>query len=445
MCYNSAVTVDGGEIGRAQALQALACGLPARTDFNPVLLKPTTDKKAQVIIHGKVAVDLDAKSYHAYKPRAMGAVLESWGRLTAAYEAVLVEGAGSPAEINLRDRDIANMGFAEAVDCPVILLADIDRGGVFAHLVGTLDLLSASEQARVKGFVINRFRGDIGLLEPGLRWLEERTGKPVLGVLPYLHGLLLDAEDAIATAALAKGEMRLKVIAPAYPRVSNHNDLDPLRLHPEVDFRWVGPGETPPAADLIVLPGSKAVRADLDWLREQGWDAAIRKHLRYGGKVIGLCGGYQMLGKAVHDPRGLEGAPGSTAGLAVLDSETMLESDKQLRNVSGHLCLPGRPAMTGYEIHLGVTTGDGPASAAVELADGRRDGVVSPDGQVFATVCHGLFDHPPALSALLAWAGLSESAPVDFAARREADLERLADAVEAALDWDKLRPLLPGI
>lgn len=201
MALNSAVTTDGGEIGRAQALQAYACGIAPHTDFNPVLLKPTTDRKAQVVIQGKVAADLDAKDYHAYKPRAMGAVLDSWKRLTQKFEAVLVEGAGSPAEINLRDRDIANMGFAEAVDCPVILVADIDRGGVFAHLVGTLDLLSPSEQARVKGFVINRFRGDIGLLEPGLRWLEERTGKPVLGVLPYLHGLFLDAEDAIAGGA----------------------------------------------------------------------------------------------------------------------------------------------------------------------------------------------------------------------------------------------------
>ncbi len=445
MALNSAVTVDGGEIGRAQALQALACGLPPHTDFNPVLLKPTTDKKAQVIIHGRVASDLDAKAYHAYKPRAMGAVLESWGRLTAAYEAVLVEGAGSPAEINLRDRDIANMGFAEAVDCPVIIVADIDRGGVFAHLVGTLELLSASEQGRVVGFVINRFRGDIALLEPGLDWLEERTGKPVIGVLPYLHGLLLDAEDAIATAAVdGKKAPKLKVVAPAYPRVSNHNDLDPLRLHPEVDFRWIGPGEAPPAADLIVLPGSKAVRADLDWLRDKGWDKAIEKHLRYGGKVIGLCGGYQMLGRQVHDPLGLEGRPGSTPGLAALDVATTLESDKQLRNVSGHLALPGRPAMTGYEIHLGVTDGAGLAQAAVELADGRCDGAISTDGQVFGTYCHGVFDHPEALTALLAWAGMQETEQVDFAARREADLDRLADAVEAALDWEKLAPILPG-
>ena len=444
MALNSAVTVDGGEIGRAQALQALACGLPAHTDFNPVLLKPTTDKKAQVIIHGKVAFDLDAKAYHDYKPWAMGAVLESWARLTAAYDCVVVEGAGSPAEINLRDRDIANMGFAEAVDCPVILIADIDRGGVFAHLVGTLDLLSPSEQARVKGFVINRFRGDIGLLESGLTWLEARTGKPVLGVLPYLHGLMLDAEDAIGTATVdGKNQAKLKVIAPAYPRVSNHNDLDPLRLHPEVDFRWIGPGEMPPAADLIVLPGSKAVRADIDWLREKGWVTAIQKHLRYGGKVVGLCGGYQMLGQMIHDPQGLEGQPGSTPGLGVLDVATTLEAEKQLRNVSGHLLLPDRPAMTGYEIHLGVTRGAGLAKGAVELADGHQDGAISADGQIFATYCHGVFDHPDALTALLAWAGMTESAQVDFAARREADLDRLADSVEAALDWEKMDGLLP--
>ncbi len=446
MALNSAVTVDGGEIGRAQALQALACGLEPHTDFNPVLLKPTTDKRAQVIIHGKVATDLDAKAYHAYKPRAMGAVLESWQRLTAAYDCVVVEGAGSPAEINLRDRDIANMGFAEAADCPVIIVADIDRGGVFAHLVGTLELLSPSEQNRVVGFVINRFRGDISLLESGLTWLEERTGKPVLGVLPYLHGLMLDAEDAIASAAVdGKKAPKLKVIAPAYPRTSNHNDLDPLRLHPEVDFRWIGPGEALPAADLIVLPGSKAVRADLDWLRGQGWDQAIARHLRYGGKLIGLCGGYQMLGRTIHDPLGLEGLGGSTPGLGFLDVETTLESEKQLRNVSGHLVLNGQPAMTGYEIHLGVTRGDGLLRPAVQLADGHNDGAISVDGQILGTYCHGLFDHPQALSALLGWAGAGEVESVDFAARREADLDRLADSVEAALRWDKLRDWLPGI
>ncbi len=308
-----------------------------------------------------------------------------------------------------------------------ILIADIDRGGVFAHLVGTLDLLSPSEQNRVIGFVINRFRGDIGLLQPGLDWLEQRTGKPVLGVLPYLHGLMLDAEDAIAPVATMDAnadprvdpekQAKIKIVAPVVPRISNHNDLDPLRLHPEVDFRWVGLGEDMPlnrkGCDLIVLPGSKAVRADLDWLRAQGREAAIKKHLRYGGKLIGLCGGYQMLGHHLHDPLGLEGAPGSTPGLGLLDADTTLAAEKQLRNVSGHLALPGRPAMTGYEIHLGVTHGTGLA-------------------------------HPAALSALLAWAGLEASAPVDYPARREADLDRLADAVEAALDWGRLAGVLPG-
>ncbi len=444
MALNSAVTVDGGEIGRAQALQALACGLAPHTDFNPVLLKPTTDKKAQVIIHGKVATDLDAKAYHAYKPRAMGAVLESWARLTAQYDCVLVEGAGSPAEINLRARDIANMGFAEAVDCPVIIVADIDRGGVFAHLVGTLELLSASEQARVVGFVINRFRGDIALLEPGLAWLEQRTGKPVLGVLPYLHGLMLDAEDAIATSTVdGKQAAKIRVVAPAYPRTSNHNDLDPLRLHPQVDFRWIAPGEALPPADLIVLPGSKAVRADLDWLRAQGHDQTIARHLRYGGKVIGLCGGYQMLGRSIADPLGLEGQPGTAPGLGFLAVDTTLEAEKQLRNVSGHLLLEGRPAMAGYEIHLGVTVGDGLTRAAVQLADGRSDGAVSADEQVLGTYCHGVFDHPDALTALLRWAGAGEVERVNFAARREADLERLADSVEAAFDWQKLGVVLP--
>ncbi|MDD2885161.1 MAG: cobyric acid synthase [Dechloromonas sp.] len=445
MALNSAVTIDGGEIGRAQALQALACGLAPHTDFNPVLLKPTTDRRAQVIIHGQVATDLDAKAYHDYKPRAMAAVLQSWTRLTAQYDCVLVEGAGSPAEINLRDRDIANMGFAEAVDCPVILIADIDRGGVFAHLVGTLDLLSASEQQRVVGFVINRFRGDIGLLQSGLDWLEKRTGKPVLGVLPYLHGLMLDAEDALATATVdGKQTAKIRVVALAYPRLSNHNDLDPLRLHPEVDFRWVGPGEALPPADLIVLPGSKAVRADLDWLRGQGWDKAIQKHLRYGGKVIGLCGGYQMLGQAISDPRGLEGVPGQTAGLGWLAVDTVLEDKKQLCNVTGQLRLPGDPAMTGYEIHLGVTQGEDLRRPAVTLADGRRDGAQSADGQIFGTYCHGVFDHPAALTALLAWAGLQDGIAVDFAARRQADLDRLADAVEGALDWAQLARWLPS-
>jgi adenosylcobyric acid synthase len=442
MALNSAVTVDGGEIGRAQALQALAARVPAHTDFNPILLKPSTDKRAQVIIHGRARADLDARDYHDYKPRAMKAVLESWERLRAAYDCIVVEGAGSPAEINLRDRDIANMGFAEAVDCPVILIADIDRGGVFAHLVGTLELLSPEEQARVKGFVINRFRGDMALLESGLAWLEERTGKPVLGVLPYLHGLYLDAEDALPKERNAGTNAGLRVIAPAYPRISNHNDLDPLRFHPEVDFRFVGPREPAPPCDLIVLPGSKAVQADLDWLREMGWEAAIRRHLRYGGKLIGICGGLQMLGARLNDPLGLEGPPGSAPGLGLLDYETTLDTEKTLENVRGTLTLPGAPAVAGYRIHMGVTRGPALERPAACLG-GQPEGAVSEDGQILATYCHGLFDQPEALDALLAWAGRAPSARFDPNERRERDLDRLADAVERHMDLARLAEWLP--
>ena len=446
MALNSAVTADGGEIGRAQALQAMAARVPPHTDFNPVLIKPSSDTGAQIIIHGRACMDMDARAYHEYKPRAMAAVMASFARLTAQYEAVMVEGAGSPAEINLRDRDIANMGFAELADCPVILIADIDRGGVFAHLVGTLDLLSASEQARVLGFVINRFRGDLGLLQPGLEWLEARTGKPVLGVLPYLNGLHLDAEDALDRSSTGDAAARLRVIVPALPRISNATDFDPLRLHPELAFAFIGPGAAIPPADLIVLPGSKAVQADLAWLRSQGWEAAIQRHLRYGGKLIGICGGLQMLGRTLHDPLGLEGAPGSVAGLGLLDLETTLEDSKQLKNVVGTLALPGAAPIKGYEIHMGVSRGPALSRPSARLSD-NADGALSQDGQILASYVHGLFDTPAALAALLAWASPAAAAPfaaLDVAARREAALDRLADALEQHLDWRLLANFLPA-
>ncbi len=441
MALNSAVTIDGGEIGRAQAVQAQAAGLPPHTDFNPVLLKPNSDVGAQVIVHGHAIGNMDARDYHAYKRVAMDAVLASHQRLADRYDAIIVEGAGSPAEINLRDRDIANMGYAETVDCPVVLIADIDRGGVFAHLVGTLALLSESEQARVAGFVINRFRGDIALLQPGLDWLERRTGKPVLGVLPYLHGLQLEAEDALPREPLRKTHARLRVVVPALPRISNHTDFDALRAHPEVDCRFIGPGEAAPPCDLIVLPGSKSTRTDLAWLREQGWDEAIARHLRYGGKLIGICGGFQMLGRFVHDPSGIESEPGSSRGLGWLDLETTLEAHKTLRRVDGKLVL-GEARVSGYEIHCGVSRG-----AALErpssVLDGRRaDGALSPDGQVLGSYVHGLFDHPQALAALLAWSGLREAVAIDLSCEREAAIERLADAVEAHLDTALLSRLL---
>ena len=275
MALNSAVTEDGGEIGRAQAVQAQACNIPAHTDFNPVLLKPNSDTGAQVIIHGKAVTDMEAVDYHHYKTTAMTAVLKSHQRLCEQYEAIVVEGAGSPAEINLRDRDIANMGFAEAVDCPVIIVADIDRGGVFAHLVGTLALLSESEQQRVIGFVINRFRGDIALLQPGIDWLENHTGKPVLATLPYLQGFHLEAEDAIEQSQQVTEQQPLNVAVLVLSRISNHTDFDALRLHPQVNLQYIGPGQSIPACDLIIIPGTKSVRSDLQWLKDQGWDKEI--------------------------------------------------------------------------------------------------------------------------------------------------------------------------
>jgi adenosylcobyric acid synthase len=441
MALNSAVTVDGGEIGRAQAVQAQACGIEPRVDFNPVLLKPNSDIGAQVIVHGHPVADMDARDYHAYKRHAFDAVMASHQRLIDAYDAVIVEGAGSPAEINLRDRDIANMGYAEAVDCPVILVADIDRGGVFAHLVGTLALLSPSEQARVVGFVINRFRGDLALLQPGLDWLQRETGKPVLGVLPYLHGLYLEAEDALPRERRSKPGARLRVAVPVLPRISNHTDFDALRAHPEVDLQLVGSGETFPACDLIVLPGSKSTRADLAWLRTQGWDAAIAKHLRYGGKLIGICGGLQMLGRVVHDPLGIESEPGSSEALGWLELETTLEMGKQLHRTRGHLSFADAH-VHGYEIHCGVSYGPALARPFARLDGGRNDGALSADGQIIGTYLHGVFDDPQALHALLHWAGLRNAETIDVHALREASINRLADAVETHLDTATLEQLL---
>ena len=440
MALNSAVTAEGGEIGRAQAVQAQAAGLAPHTDMNPVLLKPNSDTGAQVIIHGRAVTSMNAVAYHDYKAIAMQAVLASHQRLSAEYPVVMVEGAGSPAEINLRAGDIANMGFAEAVDCPVILIADINRGGVFAHLVGTLELLSETEQARVKGFIINRFRGDIALLQPGLDWLEQRTGKPVIGVLPYVMDLHLEAEDGIDQRQTDKADQVLKVVVPVLPRISNHTDFDPLRLHPQVDLQFVGPGQPVPAADLIILPGSKSVRSDLAYLRGNGWETAINRHLRYGGKLLGICGGLQMLGEQVHDPLGLEGAAGSSPGLGLLAFSTELAAEKQLRNVRGHLTLENA-AVSGYEIHAGVTSGVALERPAVQLEDGRCDGAQSGDGQIFGTYLHGLFESPAACSALLRWAGLQDVQSVDYHALRERDIERLADLVQNHLDTGLLRQL----
>ena len=440
MALNSAVTVDGGEIGRAQAVQAQACFLQPHSDMNPVLLKPNTDKNAQIILHGKAQQDMNALIYHQYKPVAMRAVLASHERLKQQYEMIICEGAGSPAEINLRDGDIANMGFAESVDCPVILVADIDRGGVFAHLCGTLDLLSPSEQQRVIGFVINKFRGDLSILQPGLDWLESRTGKPVLGVVPYLHGFHLEAEDAINAFQVANDSHAntINVIAPIMPRISNHTDFDVLRYDPQVNFQFVQVGDTIPPADLIILPGSKSVRSDLAFLCEQGWPAHIQKHLRYGGKLLGICGGFQMLGHRIHDPLGIEGYAGDSEGLKLLDFETELKTEKQLHRVSGTLCGNNQP-VTGYEIHAGISQGPALAAPFVDLGD-RVDGALSADGLIAGTYLHGLFDTDSARKALLHWAGLREIAAFDYRGLQEQQLDRLADCLKENLRMDLISP-----
>jgi adenosylcobyric acid synthase len=452
MALNSVVTVDGGEIGRAQAVQAMACDLSAHTDMNPVLLKPNSDVGAQVIIQGRVIGNMNADAYHDYKQIAHTAVLESYQRLADAYQAIIVEGAGSPAEINLRDNDIANMGFAEAVDCPVILIADIDRGGVFAHLIGTLALLSDNERARIEGFVINRFRGDISLLQSGLDWLEQETGKPVLGVIPYLKDLHLEAEDSLPREEGAKQSVetcgkvdseagKITIVVPVLPRISNHTDFDPLRLHPQVNLLFIGSNQTIPPADLIILPGSKSVRADLAWLYNQGWVELIDRHLRYGGKLIGICGGFQMLGKQIHDPQGLEGDPGNSEGFGLFDMETTLTVEKQLRNVSGQLAFV-EASISGYEIHAGITTGLALQQPAVHLEQHGADGAISQDQLIFGTYLHGLFEDNTACSALLAWAGLTDAKNYDYHVLRQSSIERLGDAVTEYLDTDRLLELL---
>ncbi|OCH13619.1 cobyric acid synthase CobQ [Aliivibrio sp. 1S165] len=445
MALNSAVTEDGGEIGRAQALQADAARVKPHVHMNPILLKPNTDIGAQVIVQGKAIETMDAWGFQDYKKLAMPYVLESFSYLNDNYQCVVIEGAGSPAEINLRENDIANMGFAEAADVPVIIVADIDRGGVFAHLYGTLALLSESEQARVKGFVINRFRGDISLLVPGLEWLEEKTGKPVLGVIPYLHGLNLEAEDAIKSEQQEKGKFVVKV--PVVTRISNHTDFDPLRLHPEIDLQFVGKGQSLSGADFIILPGSKSVQADLNYLKSQGWDKDIERHLRFGGKVMGICGGYQMLGERLSDPLGLEGEASSIDGLGYLAISTELKKQKQLTLVEGELILPDQTVakVTGYEIHAGVSTGsllnESPIMINNEPSE-RRDGTVNQEGSIFGTYLHGIFDEPEAFEAILSWAGLKETKAIDMNAIQEEAIERIAESIEESLDLSQLWPSL---
>lgn len=447
MALNSAVTDDGGEIGRAQALQAIAAKVTPRIDFNPVLLKPNSDTGAQVIIHGKAISNMEAGAYHDYKKVAMDAVLTSQRRLREEFELLVVEGAGSPAEINLRAGDIANMGYAEAVDCPVIIIADIDKGGVFAHIVGTLALLSESEQARVKGFVINRFRGDISLLQGGLDWLEDYTKKPVLGVLPYLHDLALDAEDAVAIDNQI-GQVKVRVAVLLLPHISNHTDFDALRLNPEIDINYVRHTHAIPSVDLIIIPGSKNVISDLTFLKNEGWDEQIKRHVRYGGKVLGICGGLQMLGADIFDPTGVESSTQYCQGLMLADFSTVLGEDKVLTKASGIVNLNGASAqVTGYEIHAGHSSGAALNSPFLTFTQHPRnvihDGFISDDNNVVGTYLHGLFDTQEASQLIIEWVlpscGIEQH--IDIDAHREQQLTRLADTCRQHLDIAKIKQI----
>jgi adenosylcobyric acid synthase len=406
MSNNAAVTADGGEIGRAQALQARAAGLAPTVDMNPVLLKPESECGAQVIVAGRRTETLSARDYTAAKPRLLAAVMDSFGRLSDGADLILVEGAGSPAEVNLRAGDIANMGFAEAAGVPVVLVADIDRGGVIANLVGTAEVLSAADRAHIKGYLVNKFRGDPSLFDDGLAVISARTGWPGLGLIPHFAAAAkLPAEDAVVLdrgQSAAAGEFH--VVVPRLSRIANFDDFDPLKVEPGVTVEFIPAGRPLPAdAQLVVLPGTKSTIGDLHYLREQGWDIDLLAHVRRGGRVLGLCGGYQMLGRAVHDPDGVEGAAGSVDGLGLLDIETTLTGDKTLVEAHGRHLATGE-AVRGYEIHLGRSDGPDGTRPFLDLS-GRPDGAVSADGQVAGCYLHGLFNADGFRRAYLGSAG----------------------------------------
>lgn len=445
MSNNAAIAGNGGEIGRAQALQARACKVPASVDMNPVLLKPQSDTGAQIVLRGKVIGAAKADEYQKTKGALLPDVLESFERMRAEADIVLVEGAGSPAEINLRDADIANMGFATAADVPVVLIGDIDRGGVIASIVGTVDLLSESERALLKGFIINKFRGDPRLFDGGLTAIEERSGLRSLGVVPYFEPARnLPSEDSfgIRTADTASAA-DITVAVPVFSRISNFDDLDPLAAEPGVSVHFVQPGDPLPAeADLVVLPGTKATLAELAFLRAQGWDIDIQAHYRRGGAVLGICGGYQLLGRSVADPDGIEGTAGCADGLGLLDVETRIVGDKRLTETSGHE-IASDAAVHGYEMHIGETAGNGTRRPMLML-DGRADGAVSDDGLVCGCYLHGLFTSDDFRHAYLGRLGRRERTALRYESLVEQTLDELADHLEQHVDADRLLAIAQG-
>jgi adenosylcobyric acid synthase len=439
MSNNAAVTADGGEIGRAQALQALACRASPTVDMNPVLLKPQSDVGAQVVVRGRMQGNLGASAYQGRKGELLSVVLESYRRLAADCDLVLVEGAGSPAEINLRTGDIANMGFALAARVPVVLVGDIDRGHVIAALAGARAVLASEDQAAIKGFLINKFRGDPALFDEGRRAIERLTGWPDLGLVPWLSAAShLPAEDAVVLGSRTPGAARrLKIAVPMLSRIANFDDFDPLRAEPEVALSFVPPGQALPGdADLVILPGTKATLADLAFLRAQGWDIDLTAHVRRGGRVLGICGGFQMLGRRVCDPGGIEGVAGEAPGLGLLDCETVLTGEKLLRRVTGR-DIRGA-AFEGYEMHVGVTAGPALASPFLEIDGEGPHGGASADGRILGAYVHGLFAAGPFRRAFLERLGV-RSDGMDHDARVDAALDHIAEQLAAALDLPAIR------
>ncbi|TPL56137.1 cobyric acid synthase [Mesorhizobium sp. B2-4-2] len=428
----------GGEIGRAQWLQAIACGVPPSVHMNPVLLKPQTDVGAQVIVQGKVFGEARARDYQALKGRLMDAVLDSWGKVGEGADLVIVEGAGSPAEINLRNRDIANMGFATRADVPVVLVGDIDRGGVIASVAGTHLILPEEDRRMIVGYLINKFRGDVSLFDDGINAIEAFTGWRCFGVVPWLKAAArLPSEDSVVLERLASGEARaLKVAVPMLGRIANFDDLDPLKAEPQVEVVFVQPGKPlPQDAGLVVIPGSKSTIGDLLKFRENGWDRDLLAHRRRGGHVVGICGGFQMLGRIVRDPDGIEGSVTEAEGLGLLDIETVMEPEKTVRNVSAR-SVPFDLPLEGYEIHLGRTTGPDMLRPSA-IINGAEDGAVSADGKVVGTYMHGLFGADAFRGRFLESLGV-KGGGIDYRAEVERALDEVAAQLESHLDCDAI-------
>ncbi|MEM8617126.1 MAG: cobyric acid synthase [Pseudomonadota bacterium] len=442
MSNNAAACRDGGEIGRAQALQALACGLDPHVDMNPVLLKPQTDRTSQVVVHGKAVEAMEAADYMDRRDRLMGAVLESFERLTARHDLVLVEGAGSSAEINLRARDIANMGFARRAGVPVCLIGDIEKGGVIASLVGTKTVIDPEDVAMIGGFVVNKFRGDPRLFDDGVTAIEDCTGWPCFGVIPWLTATSrLPAEDAVTLSKPQTAQDgTLKIAAPMLSRIANFDDADPLKLETSVDFGWIPPGHAIPRdADLVILFGTKSTLGDLAFLRAQGWDHDIIAHARAGGRVLGICGGYQLLGKTIADPKGVDGVAGVVDGLGLLNVDTIMQGDKRVTPVSGHSSVTNQ-TVSGYEIHMGQTAGPDTARPFAVIDD-TPDGATSANGRIQGTYMHGAFTSDGFRRAWLRLQGGVADGALNYSGEVERALDALADSVEAAVDINALLAL----